>query len=448
MHWTESCTVGQKDLLESVQDLLKIVAFACRSLPYKMPTAFVAVNAGINIIIAAVGIALNALIIFAFCRIKSLRTVNNTFLCELAAADFIKSIMILCVKVHNQLNDKKGVPKFYCQLSGVIITMTTLMSVLLLAAIGIGRYFKIVRWRSFEKLFSRRRMMLYCGGIVVAAFVPTLLPLSGLGKFTFSKFHGVCFATWAKGNVPFRSLFYVYTIGFSFPILIFCYARIFAKLRKHSRAMQARAKSGRPAEEFSDGATSEAEGKVSSTGQASTGYQNNDVSKEKADRSTSNDSTIDLVPSVTETKFTEGSKSAETNANNGDHINQTMSDNPCKKMINQDEKRAKRKRFSEREIQVTKVMFTVVIAYAVCWFPAFLITVVTLSGLAKPSPNAFHVIVTCVELKILLNPLIYGLWNPQFRNAFKSLFFSRSSAQNTSTANEANNSRTSNSNVC
>ena len=411
-----------------------------------MPTAFVAVNAGINIIIAGVGITLNALIIFAFCRIKSLRTVNNTFLCELAAADFIKSIMILCVKVHNQLNDKNGVPKFYCQLSGVIITMTTLMSVLLLAAIGLGRYFKIVRWRSFEKLFSRRKMILYCGGIVVAAFIPTLLPLSGLGKFTFSKFHGVCFATWAKGNAPFRSLFYVYTIGFSFPILIFCYTRIFAKLRKHSRAMQARAKNGQPAEEFSDGATSEAEGKVNSSGKASIGY-NNDVSKEKVERLTSNDSTADLVLSVTETKFTEGGKSAEANANEGDHINQAVSDNPCKKMINQDEKRAKRKRFSEREIQVTKVMFAVVIAYAVCWFPAFFITIVTLSGLAKPSPNAFHVIVTCVELKILLNPLIYGLWNPQFRNAFKSLFFSRSSAQNTSTANEAN-SRTSNSNVC
>ena len=410
-----------------------------------MPTAFVAVNAGINIIISGVGIALNALIIFAFCRVKSLRTVNNTFLCELAAADFIKSIMVLCVKVHNQLNDKKGVPKFYCQLSGVVITMTTLMSVLLLAAIGLGRYFKIVRWRSFERCFSRRKMMLYCGGIIVAAFIPTLLPLSGLGKFTYSKFHGVCFATWAKGNAPFRSLFYVYTIGFSFPTLIFCYTRIFAKLRKHSRAMQARAKSGQPAEDFSDGATSEAEGKVNKCDKASTGYKNNDITKEKAERS-SNDSTIDLVSSVTETKFTEGTESAEANANDGDHIDQSVSDNPSKKMINQDEARAKRKRFSEREIQVTKVMFTVVIAYAVCWFPAFLITIVTLSGLAKPSPNAFHVIVTCVELKILLNPLIYGLWNPQFRNAFKSLFFSSSSSQNASTANEPN-SRTSNSNV-
>lgn len=70
---------------------------------------------------------------------------------------------------------------------------------------------------------------------------------------------------------------------------------------------------------------------------------------------------------------------------------------------------------SKQEYQFTKLMILIFLAYIVCWFPAAVVNVMALINTCNVSEMWYAVIVTMVELKSCLNPLIYGIGNGQYR---------------------------------
>ncbi len=207
-----------------------------------MSSTILQLNAILTILIAVFGALGNALIIYVFMKIRSLRTVNNALLCILAIVDLTKAVMILLVKAYTQLNASEKYFNLgaYCQVSGFITAVTVTLSALLLAAISIVRYYKVVRTRYYDKNFTKRRMVYYCVGMFAAVFLLAILPLVGAGEYSFSIYHGVCFTSWARQNLVFRSIFYLYTIGLCYPVVIYCYTKIFIKLRRHNITVTAK----------------------------------------------------------------------------------------------------------------------------------------------------------------------------------------------------------------
>jgi len=110
-----------------------------------MPSIFVTINGVISGCISGFGGIGNILIIVAFLKTKHLQTVNNIFLFQLAIVDFTKAVFILTVKTYTQLSENHYINGFYCPFSGFLSCVTFIHSALLLAAIAVVRYVKIVK---------------------------------------------------------------------------------------------------------------------------------------------------------------------------------------------------------------------------------------------------------------------------------------------------------------
>ena len=81
-----------------------------------------------------------------------------------------------------------------------------------------------------------------------------------------------------------------------------------------------------------------------------------------------------------------------------------------------------RTKLSKQEYQMTKLMIFIFLAYIVCWFPAAIVNVAALIDTCNVPKIWYCVIVTMVELKSCLNPLIYGIGNRQYRAKIKVFF--------------------------
>ena len=72
-----------------------------------------------------------------------------------------------------------------------------------------------------------------------------------------------------------------------------------------------------------------------------------------------------------------------------------------------------------RDIRILKVNFTVVCAYTACWVPGVL--VILSETIFGPPPGFVNTIVVfLVFCSSGVNPIIYGVMNPQFKKAFRS----------------------------
>ena len=194
------------------------------------------VNILASAFICVIGTVGNFLVIYAFIRTKSLQTIANMFIFQLALGDFAKASVIMTAKVINQSQLKTTtIDLILCGVSGCVSYIAFVQAALVLAIIAVARYLKVVRPNLHDKVFTTRKAFLYGLGIFVITFAFSLLPFVRIGKYDYSIFHGVCFADWSEDNKIFRSLFYVLTVGIPYPILIYCYGKIFVTLRNHSR---------------------------------------------------------------------------------------------------------------------------------------------------------------------------------------------------------------------
>ena len=445
-----------------------------------MPPTFVIFNALISACISLFGAIGNILIIIAFIKTKSLQTVNNVFLFQVAIVDFTKAVFILSVKAYTELADEHYVASYYCPFSGFISCITFVHSAMLLAAIAVVRYVKIVKTRSFETMFTRKRMVYYCVGLAASTTILAILPLVGVGEYAYSDYHGVCFTNWESKNAVFRSLFYVYIMGLCFPVIIFCYAYIFLSLRKHKQRIldNARLARKRSAQKAASLKAALVQKKKEGSYRIMKSSSNLPVVTEPGkEQNSANDEKKSLEWNVKlevgksekvpgdndgnnhDDDLTDNnSKSLDENAKQPEPAKQTgRTDNETKESSNQltvkdtptENGRPKSRKITfpalvtkkeketgsnggrkaklssrviNKEIRITKVMFTVVIAFCVCWLPAFFANVLLLTNAVHISPTGRYVVITLVDMKVLLNPLIYGIWNKQFRRALKSIF--------------------------
>lgn len=416
-----------------------------------MPSLFITINAIISGCISFFSSIVNILIIVTFLTTKRLQNVNNTFLFQLAVVDLTKAVFVLGVRTYTQLKEEQIVG-FFCPFSGFIGCITSVHSALLLAAIAVVRYVKIVKPRTYERIFSKTRMICYCCALAFATIFLALLPIFGVGKYDYSKAHGICFARWIEENMPFRILFYVYVMGFCYPVLIFCYSFIFYSLRKHKSRVLANSRRARrisaiknsnvalrkPDESYKKMENSTNSGEVVQD-DIDIELQNNDLTKVVKWNIELN---VDCKEAGNTNVFEESELENDSSENN-EMVCEKMPEGSIKGPLEMENVMKEKGKISSpreghkeknkgssvsrhairNEIRVTKIMFVVVVAFSICWLPAFFATLIQYAkGPGSVSETAFFVIVILVDIKVLLNPLIYGIWNKQFRDPLKALF--------------------------
>ena len=467
-------------------------------------------NAIVSAFISAGGIIGNFLIIAAFFSKKSLRNVNNIFLVQLACIDFTKAAFILIPKVYTQLSEMCTIATAYCPISGFISTVAFIHSALLLAAIGIVRYFKMVRSKSFDKVFATRNLVCYCFFLAIQTTILGIVPFFGAATYKYSPYHGVCFTDWSKENKGFRITFYIYTIGICYITILFSYTRIYMKLRAHNSTTMASLDSARSMTHFKgskachkgndafhsagkkgtyrvkdegsdvkistdfssqsskiknfrkevigaaledngqdrDGMHCESDGNLKSDvingGDVNTDdVSDNEINDDDVNDDDVNEDNLEVhdvncdIMNSDEIGAEEGSPPSKKGRIKAVCSTERLAvclNNAVRKIKSKSQKSDKDIRASrlfQNEIKVTKIMFLIVVAYTVCWVPAFVINVYMFTQLKKDekgntkavSSNLLYLIITLVDLKVFINPMIYGIMNAQFRKEIKSLIF-------------------------
>ncbi|EDO42547.1 predicted protein [Nematostella vectensis] len=95
------------------------------------------------------------------------------------------------------------------------------------------------------------------------------------------------------------------------------------------------------------------------------------------------------------------------------------------------------------EIKVMKSTFAVVCCYLICWMPVSFVCVTETAGGVMPR-EVYAVVIFLMYISSCINPLIYGIMNPQFRRAFLAVArMSNFTAATAASANESGNSNTS-----
>lgn len=90
----------------------------------------------------------------------------------------------------------------------------------------------------------------------------------------------------------------------------------------------------------------------------------------------------------------------------------------------------KARRFSlAHEVKAAKVLGVVIGAFIVCWSPFFALNLIYYICKCPPSPLTVSIAKWMHYVNSMLNPIIYGVMNKDFRSAFKKLVTSRCSAR-------------------
>ena len=339
-----------------------------------MSAAGILVNIIISGIVSVLGTLGNACVIFAFIKVPSLRTVNNVFVLQLAIVDFLKSCFILPLKVANQARQKTSMNPTFCPFFGMLRTICSCQSALLLATIAIVRFWKVVRPHKFHIAFSTRRTLFYCFLLAFGTLMLSLLPILGVGEYKYSFSHGACFVDWSTENIVFRSIYYVFNVGIPLPVLVYCYSKIFKVLKSRRRSV---APNFNRAPEDNNGVAIRQINSPQIVGRKRVVFASEHL-------------TSSPLPS-------------RRNASFRSQVDGDGSTGNVAKIRN------------DFEVVVTQVMFAIVIAYVVCWTPAFVTNVLNLSKAVHFPPDVLLLAVTLVDLKVVLNPLIYLTTHKRFR---------------------------------
>ena len=527
-----NCTESRGEIINSDELLVKANAIT---------TAF----------ISGFGIIGNLLIIAAFCTKKSLQNVTNIFLVQLACVDFTKAVFILIPKVYTQLSQQCYILPSYCPISGFISTISFVHSALLLAAIGVVRFVKMIHSASFDRIFATRKLVCYCLFLAIQTISLGVVPFLGAAEYKYSPYHGVCFTDWSNENKGFRITFYVYTIGICYLTILFSYTRIYMKVRAHNSVTLVSLGSskslsnvkgnetmsrqeavpggkrgsyrvkeevyyiGTPSDPISHSMRSNGIKEIADvvleekpcvtklTGDdagddndsndfvisdddpkndddnndyvGGDDGSNDDVSSESvhSDRVSKDEVNNGDIDSEDELDDDDGDDNVDDdndddNDDGGGGVGIGKGSSPSRgepQDIRPDvkEERAKITHNSEKlgrkpscmknspkrtkarkkqpkkdtrgsrlflsEIKVTKIMFIIVIAYTLCWVPAFVINVYMFAQLKSNekgntkeiAPEVLYLIITLVDLKVFINPMIYGIMNTQFRKTIRDL---------------------------
>ncbi|XP_040923157.1 melanopsin-A-like [Toxotes jaculatrix] len=197
----------------------------------------------IGVVILAVGITGmlgNFLVIYAFCRSRSLRTPSNIFIINLAVTDFLMCLtqtpIFFITSMHKRwIFGKKG-----CELYAFCGALFGICSMMTLMVIAVDRYVVITRPLASLGVMSRRKAL----SIVAVAWVYSmgwsLPPFFGWSAYVPEGLMTSCswdYMTFTPSVRSYTMLLFTFVFFIPLSIIIFCYCCIFRAIRHTTRAI-------------------------------------------------------------------------------------------------------------------------------------------------------------------------------------------------------------------
>ena len=353
----------------------------------------------------------NLCVMYAIKKFKTLQTVPNYFIASLSLADFLYAVFGSTSIIATTVSKEWVLGGFYCNFIGVTNTLFLTASIATLAAISVNRYIAVSRPFRVITIYAHRNTIL----IIVIIWSVSLLfsapPLFGWSNFV----PGSSLCVFDTRKHPSYAIVLAATYYISPAILQpICYYKIYRVLKiRHKvfstdldRSLKNKSKiHPTPAKELDESPIKEKQGGAYGR------VQNNCKPVQKH--------------TVADSDYSHKNQNENRNLKRVKVVcsNSIELPNDSKRpgiTQNRSEK-IELYRILKHEAKTTAIMVAVVIAFYVCWTPLAVASILFAFDL-QPSEFGlvtFAIVITCTNG--VINPIIYGIMNKQFRKAYKTI---------------------------
>ena len=366
---------------------------------------------------------------------RSLKSIQYWFLVSLAVADLMVGVLIMPLGIVNNLYGCWVFGPFLCLLWLVLDVLACTASILSLCLISLDRYFCITKPIQYAKWRTGRRARIMIGAIWVLSLVISVPPLFGW-RDQSENVHPECL----KCNISSQIGYILYsTMGsFFIPafIMVVFYIKIWGAAKRHARTALRKPSYGKKS--F---ATTQA---VTQSTRLTYELVDTEEPNQKCNKAETNSRPPDrssLCPNVmiiqdAQSVSRMGTGSQEQSNGNIDidegasqfevsYAGASVNDTNRPSLQPSEMSRRKRKLAQARERRATVILGIIMGTFLLCWFPFFGLYVIT--SLCGPRCQdaipelLFEFFFWIGYCNSALNPVIYTIFNRDFRKAFKKI---------------------------
>lgn len=339
--------------------------------PESVETIFIAVFLGIFILITVIG---NFFVIAAIATERNLKGIANYLILSLAVADLMVAILVMPLSAYNEVNKQAWTlgPEL-CQVWTSLDVLSCTASILHLLAIAVDRYWAVTIVE-YARSRDPKRIYLLIGSVWTGATIISIAPILGWKDVEFYERLEKDQRCLVSQNV----IYQVFATCTSFYIpLIFIlvlYWNIFKQAKKRIRG-----KPGTSAVLIEE--------------------------KNKNGPSTSQETDTNHIP-----------QSESNESNNQAGVGRLLV------LAKREKKIAKESTEAKRERKAAKTLMIITGAFVFCWLPFFVMAfLMAVCESCLPSDFIFSIMLWLGYTNSLINPIIYTVFSPDFRNAFKRM---------------------------
>ena len=384
----------------------------------------------------------NILVIMSVFTYRPLRNVPNFFIVSLAVADLAVALLVMPFNVANFCVGYWVFGKIFCNMWLTFDILTCTASILNLCAIAIDRYYAIHDPINYSRKRTLKRVMVTIALVWGLSAVISIPPLIGWnnssGTGLFDEKTGICELTDEKGYV-------IYSASGSFyiPLIImsFVYINIFRATRRRLRQRANAAAAARTMPLTAKGASTENHATGCDEGDESSSEE----TPEHSPRATSFNTNSSVVSLQGVSLTGKGQGKGHPLGGGGDggvlcpppsspglHFKRTHNGTSDKKHQHKEKSppsqvhkflEEKQRISLSRERRAARTMSIIMATFVACWLPFFLMYVIFpfCKSCAKTDPRIINFIVWLGYINSALNPIIYTVFNIDFRRAFTRL---------------------------
>lgn len=413
----------------------------------------------------------NALVIIAIGKDKNLKSFQNWFIASLAVSDILVGLLVMPLSLVNQLLGYWPFGTVMCDLWLATDVLFSTASILNLVLISLDRYWSITKAMTYVRQRTKKRVMLMITAVWTSSMVICFPPLAGWKRpQKITNLGQECSLTQDIGYILYSTLgsFYIPLI-----VMIIVYFKIYLAARARARRALKKKKQNQLknlkkevqayttdrnklqvpnayGDDLSSPSANDSEGReiikmvstnhpiecskllVSDSDSAcdSTGIQKivatnpkeNPISEE-SDFNTQNLKPLLEKHTHFDHKVFEKKKKIHTIFGRKKTEKKLVNEDSGKSFL-EDPERAKKKLARARERRAIVVLGIVMFTFIFCWLPFFLTYLISSIFKLDVPKLLFDIFFWAGYTNSALNPIIYTIFNQDFRNAFKRLLCS------------------------
>ncbi|XP_012227598.1 tyramine receptor 1 [Linepithema humile] len=348
----------------------------------------------------------NALVILSVFTYRPLRIVQNFFIVSLAVADLAVAILVMPFNVAYLLLGKWIFGIHLCKLWLTCDVLCCTASILNLCAIALDRYWAITDPINYAQKRTLKRVLGTIAGVWILSGAISSPPLAGWNDWPEELHPGTpCQLTRRQGYVIYSSLG-----SFFIPLLLMSlvYLEIFLATRRRLRERARQSRLG-PVQSTRQRETDDAEESVSSE---------TNHNERSTPRLQAKPSLIDDEP--TEVTIGGGGSGGNTSTSNRRGGGAGIAPGTSTTVYQFIEERQRISLSKER--RAARTLGVIMGVFVVCWLPFFLMyVIVPFCPACCPSDRMVYFITWLGYVNSALNPLIYTIFNLDYRRAFRRL---------------------------